>query len=65
MSEAKRYIARAEQLEQIAKESLVAEHTARLLEIAAEWRRLAAQVERMEARSWSPKADPRSPSSDG
>ena len=54
MSEAGRYIERAEQLERIAKESFLPDHRARLLEIAAEWRRMAAQVERMEARTWRP-----------
>ena len=53
MSDADRYLERAAQLERIAKESVVPEHNAQLLEIAAEWRRMAAQVERLETRSWT------------
>lgn len=52
MSDAERYLERAAQLEAIAQQSVVPEHNAKLLEIAAEWRRMAAQVERLETRTW-------------
>ena len=52
MSDAERYLERAAQLEAIAQQSVVREHNAKLLEIAAEWRRMAAQVERLETRTW-------------
>ena len=52
MSEAERYLERARQLERIARESFVPEHRTQLLEVAAEWRRMADQVGRIETRSF-------------
>ena len=56
MSEADRYIMRAEQLEEIARESLLPDHRRQLLEVAQEWRRMAEQVARIEQRSFAPGA---------
>jgi len=50
VSEAQRYIQRAEQLERIARESFVPEHRRQILQVAQDWRQLAEQVARIEQR---------------
>ena len=58
MSDYERFLKRAAQLERIARETFIHEHRAPLLEMAAEWRRLAEQIERIEQRSVTESAEP-------
>jgi hypothetical protein len=52
LGDAERYLERAEQLEKIAREVFLPEHRRALLDVARDWRQMAAQVLAMEQRSW-------------
>ena len=60
MTDAERYIARAEQLERLAGEVTDAGHRLQLLDVAADWRGMAERAARDEARSWKPQRADRS-----
>jgi hypothetical protein len=53
VGDAERYLERAEQLERIAREVFLPEHRRALLEVARDWRQMAAQVIAIEQRSWA------------
>ena len=54
MSDAERYLERAEQTERIAREMTSREHRDQLFQIAADWRRMAERAKADEARTWKP-----------
>jgi hypothetical protein len=58
MSDVERYLKRAAELEQIARESFIPEHRRALLEVAEDWRQMAAKALAAETRTWRPPAQP-------
>jgi hypothetical protein len=57
VSDAERFLERAEQTERIAREMTSREHREQLLQIAADWRRMAERAKADEGRTWKPDHD--------